>query len=81
MPSAKKPELTNLATGNTPTFKLRYLDYVHWAKKPCWSWKLQPVAKLGLFSTKNDDFSVPEIDFTAQNRLKRALKSAMRIQE
>nr|DAJ29476.1 MAG TPA: hypothetical protein [Caudoviricetes sp.] len=65
MPSAKKLELTNLAMGNTPTFKLKYLTQFK-GKKALLELESVTSGKLGLFSTKNDDFSVPEIDFTAQ---------------
>lgn len=65
MPSAKKIELTNMAMGNTPTFKLKYLTQFK-GKKALLELESVTSGKLGLFSTKNDDFSVPEIDFTAQ---------------
>ena len=64
MPSAKKMELTNMAMGNTPTFKLKYLTQFK-GKKALLELESVTSGKLGLFSTKNDDFSVPEIDFTA----------------
>ncbi len=64
MPSAKKIELTNMAMGNTPTFKLKYLTQFK-GKKALLELESVTSGKLGLFSTKNDDFSVPEIDFTA----------------
>ncbi|HGM1942047.1 TPA: hypothetical protein ACKJ35_001888, partial [Neisseria gonorrhoeae] len=64
MPPAKKIELTNMATGNTPTFKMRYLTQFK-GKKALLELESVTSGKLGLFSTKNDDFSVPEIDFTA----------------
>ncbi|UYP52446.1 hypothetical protein [Neisseria gonorrhoeae] len=55
----------NMATGNTPSD----LDEVHEAqfkgKKALLELESVTSGKLGLFSTKNDDFSVPEIDFTA----------------
>lgn len=38
MLSAKKIELSNMAMGNTPTFKLKYLTQFK-GKKPCWNWK------------------------------------------
>ena len=65
MPSAKKIELSNMAMGNTPTFKLKYLTQFK-GKKALLELESVTSGKLGLFSTKNDDFSVPEIDFTAQ---------------
>ena len=64
MPSAKKIDLSNMAMGNTPTFKLRYLTQFK-GKKALLELESVTSGKLGLFSTKNDDFSVPEIDFTA----------------
>ena len=64
MPSAKKLDLSNMAMGNTPTFKLRYLTQFK-GKKALLELESVTSGKLGLFSTKNDDFSVPEIDFTA----------------
>lgn len=64
MPSAKKIELQNMAMGNTPTFKLRYLTQFR-GKKALLELESVTSGKLGLFSTKNDDFSVPEVDFTA----------------
>ncbi|EOF8956493.1 hypothetical protein ACI6YK_001458 [Neisseria gonorrhoeae] len=64
MPPAKKIELTNMATGNTPTFKMRYLTQFK-GKKALLELESVTSGKLGLFSTKNDDFSLPEIDFTA----------------
>lgn len=63
-PSAKKIELSNMAMGNTPTFKLKYLTQFK-GKKAFLELESVTSGKLGLFSTKNDDFSVPEIDFTA----------------
>ena len=65
MPSAKKIELSNMAMGNTPTFQLKYLTQFK-GKKALLELESVTSGKLGLFSTKNDDFSVPEIDFTAQ---------------
>lgn len=64
MPSAKKIELQNMAMGNTPTFKLRYLTQFR-GKKALLELESVTSGKLGLFGTKNDDFSVPELDFTA----------------
>lgn len=64
MTSAKKIELRNLAMGNTPTFALYYLTQYR-GKKAMLELESVTSGKLGLFSTKNDDFSVPEIDFTA----------------
>lgn len=64
MPTAKKIELANMAMGNTPTFKLKYLTQFK-GKKALLELESVTSGKLGLFSTKNDDFSVPEIDFTA----------------
>lgn len=64
MLSAKKIELSNMAMGNTPTFKLKYLTQFK-GKKTLLELESVTSGKLGLFSTKNDDFSVPEIDFTA----------------
>ena len=62
--SAKKIELANKAMGNTPTFALSYLTQFK-GKKALLELACVTAGKLGLFSTKNDDFSVPEIDFSA----------------
>lgn len=64
MPGAKKIELQNMAMGNTPTFQLRYLTQFK-GKKALLELESVTSGKLGLFGTKNDDFSVPELDFTA----------------
>lgn len=64
LPSAKKIELQNMAMGNTPTFKLKYLTQFK-GKRALLELESVTSGKLALFSTKNDDFSVPEIDFTA----------------
>ena len=61
---AKKIDLTNMAMGNTPTFSLSYLTQFK-GKKALLELESVVSGKLGLFGTKNDDFSVPELDFTA----------------
>ncbi|STZ77346.1 hypothetical protein [Bergeriella denitrificans] len=62
--TAKKVDLTNIAMGNTPTFKLSYLTQFK-GKKALLELASVTSGKLALFSAKNDDFSVPEVDFTA----------------
>lgn len=61
---AKKIDLANLPMGNTPTFRLNYLTQFK-GKKALLELESVTSGKLGLFGTKNDDFSVPELDFTA----------------
>lgn len=61
---SKKIDLSNMAMGNTPTFKLSYLTQFK-GKKALLELESVTSGKLGLFGTKNDDFSVPELDFTA----------------
>ena len=62
--SAKKITLNNMAMGNTPSIKLQYLS-AYKGKRALLELESITSTKLGLFSTKNDDFSVPEIDFHA----------------
>lgn len=64
VPNAKKIDLANMAMGNTPTFALQYLTQFK-GKKALLELESVTSSKLGLFGTKNDDFSVPELDFTA----------------
>jgi hypothetical protein len=62
---AKRIALQNLPMGSSPAFKLNYLS--RFQGQDCLL-VLESVisTKLMLFGSKNDDFSVPEIDFTAQ---------------
>lgn len=62
--SAKKITLNNMAMGNTPSIKLQYLSSYK-GKRALLELESITSTKLGLFHTKNDDFSVPEIDFHA----------------
>lgn len=62
---AKRIQLQNLPMGSSPAFKMHYLT--RFQGQDCLLVLESVVStKLGLFSSKNDDFSVPEIDFTAQ---------------
>ena len=62
--SAKKISLDNMAMGTAPSIKLAYIS--QYGGKRCLV-ELESITstKLGMFSSKNDDFSVPEIDFSA----------------
>lgn len=62
---AKRIQLLNLPMGNTPQFKLFYQGAFQ-GKRSLVVLESVTSTKLMLFSTKNDDFSVPEIDFSAQ---------------
>lgn len=62
---SKRIQFQNLPMGFSPSFKLHYRT--SFQGKECLL-VLESVisTKLMMFGTKNDDFSVPEIDFTAQ---------------
>lgn len=65
MASAREFSLNNLPMGATPRFRLEY--FTEFQGKRCFLELLSVVApKLHLLGGKNDDFSVPEIDFQAQ---------------
>lgn len=61
---AKKISLTNVAMGFAPTFK-GYMQTTFQGKRALVLLAQVVSTKLGLFATKQDDFSVPEIDFSA----------------
>ena len=62
---AKRISLQNLAMGATPILKLHYMTQYQ-GKRALVVLESVISQKLGLFSAKNDDFSVPELEFTAQ---------------
>ena len=62
--SAKKITLNNMAMGNTPIIKMLYASQFR-GKRTLLELEAVTSNKLGLFSSKNDDFSVPELDFAA----------------
>jgi len=61
---AKKISLTNVAMGFAPTFK-GYMQTTFQGKRALVLLSQVTSPKLSLFSTKNDDFNVPEVDFSA----------------
>lgn len=62
---AKRIQLLNLPMGYTPVMKMHYMG--SFQGKRCLAVLESVVSnKLMLFGSKNDDFSVPEIDFSAQ---------------
>ena len=62
---AGKFDLTNLAMGATPRFKLQY--YTEFQGKKTYIELASVVApKLNLLGVKNDDYSIPEVEFQAQ---------------
>lgn len=61
---AKRIDLNNLPMGDNASFKLTYVGTFK-GKKACLELLSVTSGKLGLFRAKNDDFSVPEIDFEA----------------
>lgn len=63
--SAKRISLTNLPMGYAPTFKAQ-MQTTFQGKRALVVLSSVVSTKLGLFATKQDDFSVPEIDFSAQ---------------
>lgn len=64
LPAAKKITLNNMAMGSTPVMKVHYVASFR-GKRSVLELEAVTSTKLGLYSTKNDDFSVPEIDFAA----------------
>ena len=63
--SAKRISLTNLPMGYAPTFKAQ-MQTIFQGKRALVVLSSVVSTKLNLFATKQDDFSVPEIDFSAQ---------------
>jgi hypothetical protein len=63
--AAKRISLQNLQMGGAPLLKLHYLTQYQ-GKKALVVLETIICPKLGLFSAKNDDFSVPELEFSAQ---------------
>lgn len=62
---AKRIQLLNLPMGYTPQFKLFYQGAFQ-GKRSLVVLESVTSTKLMMFGTKNDDFSVPEIDYSAQ---------------
>lgn len=62
---AKRIQLLNLPMGYTPMLKIHYMGQFQ-GKKTLAVLESVVSNKLMLFGSKNDDFSVPEIDFSAQ---------------
>lgn len=63
--AAKRIDLVNLDMGQTPRFQLVYQgEYA--GKRALLNLSSVVAPKLTMFSAKNDDFSVPEIEFSAQ---------------
>lgn len=62
--AAKKISLTNVAMGFAPTFK-SYMQTTFQGKRALVLLEQVVSTKLGLFATKQDDFNVPEIEFSA----------------
>lgn len=62
---AKRIDLSNLDMGQTPRFALVYQSYYN-GKRALLSLASVVAPKLTLIGAKNDDFSVPEIEFSAQ---------------
>lgn len=61
---AKQIPLTNVSMGENATFQLFYVGKYN-GKRAMVELASVTSGKLGMFSTKNDDFSVPELDFSA----------------
>lgn len=61
---AKKIPLTNAAMGENATFELFYIGKYK-GKRTMVQLASVTAGKLSLFGSKNDDFSVPELDFSA----------------
>lgn len=62
---SKRIQFQNLPMGFSPSIKLHYLSAFQ-GKQSLVVLESVISSKLMMFGTKNDDFSVPEIDFTAQ---------------
>lgn len=62
---AKRIQLLNLPMGFTPQLKMHYMGTFQ-GKRSLVVLESVVSNKLAMFSSKNDDFSVPEIDFSAQ---------------
>lgn len=63
--AAKHIQLQNLPMGFSPAFKMHYLGSFQ-GKRSLVVLESVIATKLMMFGTKNDDFSVPEIDYGAQ---------------
>lgn len=63
--SAKRISLNNVAMGQTPSFKA-YMQTTFQGKRALVILESVVSTKLQLLSTKQDDFSVPSVDFSAQ---------------
>jgi hypothetical protein len=63
--AAKRIQFQNLPMGFAPSMKLHYLASFQ-GKQSLVVLESVISTKLMMFGTKNDDFSVPEVDFTAQ---------------
>ena len=63
--SAKRISLSNLAMGYMPTFKAHYLTSFQ-GKRALVVLANVIAPKLSMFAGKNDDFSVPEIEYSVQ---------------
>ena len=63
--SARKIDITNKAMGLTPSITAHFHTQFQ-GKRALVELESIIVPKLSLFGTKNDDFSVPELDFNAQ---------------
>lgn len=63
---AKKLSVQNMAMGAAPSFKA-YMETVYQGKRTLVVMYACVANKLNLFSTKLDDFNIPELDFTGQS--------------
>jgi hypothetical protein len=63
---AQKLSIKNIAMGAAPTFKC-FMQTTYQGKKVLAILYSATSSKLNLFSTKLDDFSIPEIDFSGQS--------------
>lgn len=63
--TAKRISLTNVGMGQTPAFKA-YMQTTFQGKRALVMLESVVSTKLQLLSTKQDDFSVPSVDFSAQ---------------
>lgn len=63
--AAKRLQFLNLPMGYTPLLKMHFMSSFQ-GKRSLVVLEAVVATKLALFASKNDDFSVPEIDFSAQ---------------
>lgn len=63
--AAKRLQFLNLPMGYTPLLKMHFMSSFQ-GKRSLVVLEVVVATKLALFASKNDDFSVPEIDFSAQ---------------